>query len=124
MSAADDASSLEFGLECSAWQFGDITAPVMALFTSRHHDAPARFAAFQAQGRKSALEGEMVAQTLHCIMKWSEDPLEVESILWGTLPHHAHTLNVCPTLICGMFEAVCDTVIAAMPAAATRELAY
>jgi hypothetical protein len=115
LDASNDLALLEAGLKRTADALGDITPRVMRLLYQRHAEAPATFKGFRANGLRQSLEGEMVAQTLHCIMQWLQDPMEVESIFWGTVPHHVETLKVSTSLFCGLFEAVCDTIIATIP---------
>jgi hypothetical protein len=118
----DDIALMEIGIVRAADRLGDITPHVMSLLNERHIEAPTRFAEFREQGHKSAIEGEMVEQTLHCVMQWLEDPMEVESILWGTVPHHVETLKLPPSLFGGLFEAVIDTITAEIPDDAFQEL--
>lgn len=111
---------LNCSLERAAEVLGDITAPVYALYYARCPEARLRFAEFHPDGPER-LEGSMVEQALYCLMHWFEAPGEVEIVLIGTIPHHVETLGVTVELFSCLITAVCDTVVATVPAQAADE---
>ncbi len=117
-----DLALLESGLARAADALGDITPGVMARFNARYPAARERFAALCSATGPERLEGEMVEQALYCLMRWLESPQEIEIILYGSVPHHAATLDVPPAMFTGLMEAVCDEIIATIPADEADEL--
>lgn len=114
---------LETGLTRAAERLGDITPGVMARFDAGFPAARERFTALCSATGPERLEGEMVEQALYCLMRWLESPQEIEIILHGSVPHHAATLAVPPAMFTGLMEAVCDEIIATVPADEADELA-
>lgn len=111
---------VQASLERAAEALGDITEPVYALYYGRCPDARARFAEFYPHGQER-LEGAMVEQVLYCLMYWFESPGEIEIVLISTIPHHIETLGVPGDMFSHLITAVCDTVIATIPAEAEAE---
>lgn len=109
-------------LERAAELLGDITAPVYTRYYARCPEARTHFANFHPDGPER-LEGSMVEQALYCLMHWFDAPGEVEIVLTGTIPHHIETLGVPVELFSRLITAVCETVVATVPAGAEDELA-
>lgn len=107
-------------LEHAAEVLGDITAPVYARYYARCPEARAHFTRFHPDSPER-LEGTMVEQALYCLMHWFDAPGEVEIVLTGTIPHHIETLGVPAELFSLLITAVCDIVIATVPAGAEDE---
>lgn len=63
----------------------------------------------------------MFEQALYCLMYWFESPGEVEIVLLNTIPHHIETLGVTIEMFSRLITAVCDTVVATIPAQAEDE---
>lgn len=122
MSVEDKQLLIHSGLERAAEVLGDITAPVYALYYARCPEARARIAEFQPDGPER-LEGSMVEQALYCVIYWFESPGEVEIVLLNTIPHHIETLGVTVEMFSRLITAVCDTVVAIIPADAEDERA-
>lgn len=122
MSVEDKQRLIHSGLERAAEVLGDITAPVYALYYAHCPQARARFAELHANGQER-LEGSMVEQVLYCVMYWFESPGEVEIVLLNTIPHHIETLGVTVEMFSRLITAVCDTVVAIIPADAENERA-
>lgn len=120
--AEADLALLETGLARAAERLGDITPAVMRRFDGHFPTARGRFAALCSSTGPDRLEGEMVEQALYCLMRWLESPQEIEIILYGSVPHHAATLDVPPAMFAGLMEAVCDEIVATIPAGESHEL--
>lgn len=105
---------LDASLLRAAEQLGDITAPVVELFYSRHPECRRAFETLWP-GRQNGLEGEMVERVLYCLMQWFESPGEIEIMLMGSVPHHAMTLKVDPAWYGGFLEAAIDVLTATIP---------
>jgi hypothetical protein len=106
----------------AAEALGDITAPVYALYYIRCPEARLRFDEL-GLGERTQLEGAMVQQTLYCLMYWFDSPGEIEIVLTSTIPHHIETLGVSGKMFTHLISAVCDTIIATIPAQEEHELA-
>ncbi len=113
---------LEATLTRAAEQLGDVTAPAIALYFRRFPEACEAFERLWS-GSRGLLEGEMVAQSLYCMMNWFDSPGEIEIVLLGSVPHHAHTLKVPPGWYGGLLNAVADTIEATIPVGKTDERA-
>lgn len=97
---------LERGLERAAECLGDVTGPVMAAFYEQFPEAQATFDRL-SPGNRARLEGEMVAQTIYCLMTWFKFPGEVEGVLMTSVPHHEQTLEVRPDWYEGLLACSC-----------------
>ena len=113
---------LDASLERAAEKLGDITPHVLALYYRRHPDAEHYFDSLISGGR-ARLEQQMVDQVLYCLMEWHASPTQIKIILLEAVPHHAEVLHVRPQLFSELIIAVCDTLIATIPARETAELA-
>jgi len=102
---------LDVSLMRAAEQLGDITDPVMARFYDRHPDALASFEK-HGLGDRHKLEGQMVENTLFCLMNWLERPREIEIIFYGSVPHHEETLGVKSAWYGAMIDAAIDVIAA------------
>lgn len=121
MDKEDRLALLDTSLERAAEQLGDITPDVMARFYARFPRARERFETLYL-GEREKLEGEMVEQTLYCLMEWYADRGEVEIILYSTIPHHVGYLKIEPRFFSGLIDAVCETIVSTIPVQATDEL--
>lgn len=106
----------------AAEQLGDVTAPVLTAYYQR---APESKAAFEhhAGVNRSQLEGEMVENSLYCLMTWFESPGEIEMLLAGSVPHHEETLQVPPHWYEELLEATAGVIAATIPVDQSDELA-
>ena len=93
---------------------GDLRQPVMNRFYRRFPEALAVFETKSA-GHRETLEGQMVAQTLWCLMTWVERPIEIRIVLHTTVPHHAAALQVPAPLFAGFIDAVVETIGGTIP---------
>jgi hypothetical protein len=109
-------------LQRAADRLGDLRPGVMARFYPRFPEARALFET-ESAGHREKLEGEMVEQTLYCLMTWVERPAEVRIVLQSTVPHHEAALHVSDRLFAGFLDAVVETIGATIPAEATDEQA-
>jgi hypothetical protein len=118
----EQVAMLDALLGRAADRLGDLRPHVMARFYGRF---PASRATFETEsaGNREALEGQMVAQTLWCLMTWVERPIEIRIVLQGTVPHHAAALNVPEPLFSGFIDAVMETIAETIPADAPEERA-
>jgi hypothetical protein len=117
LSTADKAALVEIGLCRAADLLGDITAPALERFYRRYPEALASFDA-HAVGDRMKLEGDMVENTLYCLMTWFVHPGEIEMILLHSVPHHNHTLEVRPEWYGGFIEAVIAVILETGPESA------
>lgn len=109
-------------LQRAADRLGDLRPGVMALFYQRFPEAQAIFET-ESAGHREKLEGEMVEQTLYCLMTWVERPAEIRIVLQSTVPHHESALHVSDRLFAGFLDAVVDTIAGTIPADAGQEQA-
>lgn len=77
----------------AAEQIGDITAPVMERYYQRFPDAVACFEKL-GNGDRGLLEGQMVENSVFCLMRWYESPFEVKVLISESLRHHEETLEI------------------------------
>lgn len=117
---ATPAELLDTLLQRAADQLGDLRPHVMARFYGRFPEA---FAIFETEsaGHRERLEGDMVEQTLYCLMTWVVRPTEIRIVLQSTVPHHDAALHVPETLFTGFVDAVVETIAGTIPAGATAE---
>jgi hypothetical protein len=118
----DRAAVLESLLLRAAERLGDLRPHVMAHFYRRFPEALAVFET-ESAGHRETLEGQMVAQTLWCLMTWVERPIEVRIVLQTTVPHHAAALQVPAPLFAGFIDAVVETIGETIAAEAAEERA-
>lgn len=88
----------------AAEQIGDLTGPAMARYYERLPEALATFEQL-ALGNRPLLEGQMIGNSLYCLMHWLDSPGEIEILLGESVPHHCDTLQI-PT---EWYEALIDT---------------
>src|SRR5690625_6177142 len=95
MTSTERTALVEQTLLRAAERLGDVTAPVLAAYYQRVPESKAAFE-HHAGVNRSQLEGEMVENSLYCLMSWFESPGEIEMLLAGSVPHHEETLRVPP----------------------------
>lgn len=122
METAEKQALLEASLERAAEAIGDITKPVTDLFYDRFPDSREAFERLWPNHR-TVLEGEMIEQSLYCLMQWFECPGEIEIILAGSVQHHGATLQVPSRWFSGLIDATADVITATIPASSKDELA-
>lgn len=122
MPSADRTALVEQILHRAAEQLGDVTAPVLAAYYERVPESKAAFE-HHAGINRSQLEGEMVENSLYCLMSWFESPGEIEMLLAGSVPHHEETLQVPPHWYEALLEATAAVIAATIPADQHDELA-
>ncbi len=122
METAEKAALVEETLSRAAEKIGDVTPAVMEIYYRRHPEALAAFEA-HALGKRSHLEGQMVENSLHCLMHWVQSPGEIEVLLSGSVPHHRDTLHVPPEWYSAFIEATADVIAQTIPAHHTTEIA-
>jgi hypothetical protein len=120
--AAEKTARVDDILMRAAEQIGDVTGPSMQAYYRR---CPAALAAFEKHslGNLAQLEGQMIENTLHCMMHWFNSPGEIEILLLGSVPHHNDTLQVPADWYVDLIEATADVIAATIPADNTAELA-
>jgi hypothetical protein len=101
-------------LQRAADQLGDLRPHVMTRFYDRFPQARTIFET-ESAGHREKLEGDMVEQTLYCLMTWVERPTEVRIVLQSTVPHHEAALHVPEALFGGFLDAVIDTIACTIP---------
>jgi hypothetical protein len=95
-------------------RLGDLRPAVMTRFYGKYPETRALFSE-QSAGHPQRLEGEMVEQTLYCLMTWVERPAEVAIVFRSTVPHHEAALNVSPGLFLGFVDAVVHVLLTTSP---------
>ena len=93
---------------------GDITPNVVELYYQRFPAARERFEALSCDNRRQ-LEGEMVEQTVYCMLQYHEAPTEIDIVFFSTLPHHVETLQIPLRFFTGFLDCVTDVVKATIP---------
>ena len=121
-STTDPAVELDSLLGRSADVLGDLRPHVMDRFYRRFPEALAIFET-ESAGHREKLEGDMVEQTLWCLMTWVERPIEIRIVLQTTVPHHAAALHVPEPLFSGFIDAVMETIGDTIPDDAPHERA-
>jgi hemoglobin-like flavoprotein len=99
---------------------GDITPHVMRHFYAAMPEAKERFE-FHNPVHREKLEGEMVEQSIYCLMQWHTSRSEIEIILATTVPHHMVALDISFEQFSGMIDSVCDVVAETIPAGQEAE---
>lgn len=115
MELAEKKELLDASLIRAAEQAGDITGPAIDLYYRRYPAAKAVFERLGVGG-KAQLEGQMVENTLYCLMYWFECPGEIEILLSDSVPHHHDTLEISLDWYNGLIEAVADVIVDTIPA--------
>lgn len=115
MDAQEKLELLDSSLMRAADLLGDITPHVFERFYQVFPEALERFEELSLHQRPD-LEGQMIEQSLYCLMQWFESPDTVRIIVVGTLPHHVETLNVSMDSFAGLMDAICDVIVATIPA--------
>ncbi len=122
MSTEEKTALIEAILMRAAEQVGDVTAPAMEVYYRRCPEARASFEE-HCLGERAQLEGQMIENSLHCLMHWFESPGEIEILLGGSVLHHNDTLHVPPDWYIDLIEATADVIAATIPAENAAELA-
>jgi hypothetical protein len=122
-SLSPDAAMLEGILSRAADLLGDLRPAVMARY---YRDFPETRTLFEEQsaGHREKLEGEMVEQTLYCLMTWVERPAEVRIVLRSTVPHHEAALKVPEAPFRGFVDAVVEVLLGTVPLELHEEQAF
>lgn len=113
---------LDSSLMRAAELLGDITPHVFERFYRVFPETLDRFEELSLHQRPE-LEGQMIEQSLYCLMQWFESPDTVRIIIVGTLPHHVETLEVSLDSFAGLMDAICDTIVDTIPVDLPDELA-
>jgi hypothetical protein len=110
----DKLASIEQTLSRAAECIGDITRPVLDRYYGR---CPEGRAAFDAHAliNCSWLEGQMVENSLHCLLRWFECPGEIEILLLGSVLHHNDTLDIPPHLYRDLIDATAEVIADTIP---------
>lgn len=122
MTSTERTALVEQTLLRAAERLGDVTAPVLAAYYQRVPESKAAFE-HHAGVNRSQLEGEMVENSLYCLMTWFESPGEIEMLLAGSVPHHEETLQVPPHWYEELLEATAEVIAATIPVDQSDELA-
>ncbi|MFC3173394.1 hypothetical protein ACFOD9_03925 [Novosphingobium bradum] len=115
LSLAEREALMEAALERAAEVIGDLTGPVMERFYARFPEGREAFDRL-GLGAVGALEGQMVEQSLFCLMRWLAEPTMIAIMLVSSLPHHQATLGVPVAWVSGMVEEAADLIIETIPA--------
>lgn len=122
MNKAEKTVLIEEILMRAADQMGDVTPAAMEVYYRRHPEVKAVFESHDHGGRDQ-LEGMMIENALHCLMRWFEAPAEIEILLNGSVTHHSDTLHVSPDWYGDLIEATAEVIAATIPANNAAELA-
>jgi len=107
--AVDAVAHVDAILMRAAEQVGDLTQPAMAGFYLRFPEAKPVFDEFN-RGWMGQLEGQMIENSVYCLMRWCEAPGEIEVMLLGSVSHHQATLHVPADWYGGLIEATAEVV--------------
>jgi len=105
----------------AAEQIGDVTAPTMDVWYSRYPEARAAFET-HSLGDRTQLEGQMIENSVYCLMHWFKSPGEIEILLLNSVPHHHHTLHIPADWYGDLLDATAEVIAATIPADNTTEL--
>lgn len=120
--AQENQALLDASLERAAEVLGDITPHVFARYYADFPEARERFDELSLHSSAS-LEGQMIEQSLYCLMQWFDSPGSIRIVMTGTVPHHLETLEITPRCFIGLMDTICDVIIATIPADCPDELA-
>lgn len=107
-------SLIEASFYRAAECLGDVTPKVMERYYRLFPAARERFEAW-ACGDRPRLEGEMVEQTIYCMLRYHESPSEIDILLFNTVPHHVDTLGVSLRFFTGFLDSVTDVILETIP---------
>jgi len=114
-------ASVEQTLTRAAERIGDITGPALDLYYRRCPEARAAFDAHSLSSNRGWLEGQMIENSLHCLLRWFEYPGEIEVLLGGSVLHHNDTLDVPPALYRDLIDATAEVIADTIPAENDQE---
>ena len=122
MNSTEKTVVIEDILMRAAEQSGDIAPAVMEIYYRRH---PAAKASFEKHclGQLAQLEGQMVENSVHCLMNWVESPSDIQIMLNDSVPHHNDVLQVPPAWYNDLIEVTAEVIEQTIPQANTAELA-
>lgn len=121
MSPAEKMALVEQTLNRAADELGDVTPQSMARFYGRFPTARATFERL-SRGDLAQLEGQMVENSLLCLLNWFESPAEIKIMLSDSVPHHQTTLSVPAEWYGELIDATAEEVVAGtIPADHTQE---
>lgn len=95
-------------------QLGDVTPHVMDLYYRAHPEVLECFERL-SYGKRAQLEGIMVENSVYCLMRWFEDPSEVEILLSCSAVHHEETLKLSPVLYLDFIDATAAVIASTIP---------
>lgn len=121
MDAAEKTALVECTLIRAAEQLGDITESSMANYYRRFPEAKQAFHAHSPLD-PGKLEGQMIENSLYCLMYWFESPGEIKILLSNSVPHHSDTLEVPPQWYAELIETTAEVVATTIPPENTLEL--
>jgi hypothetical protein len=117
----DKSATIESILMRAAEQIGDVTAPAMQAFYRIHPEAEAIFESL-SQGWRCRLEGQMIENTLYCLMRWFEAQGEITIMLLESVPHHDETLRVPADWYRDLIDVTAEIVATTIPPDNSEEL--
>jgi hypothetical protein len=117
---ADKPAIIESILMRAAGQIGDVTAPAMEAFYRLHPEAIASFESL-SRGWRCRLEGQMIENTLYCLMRWFEAQGEITIMLLESVPHHDETLHVPADWYHDLIDVTAEVIATTIPVANTEE---
>jgi len=84
-------------------------------------DAEATFESL-SQGWRGQLEGQMIENTLYCLMRWFEAQGEITIMLLESVPHHDETLQVPADWYHDLIDVTAEIVATTIPPTNSAEL--
>ena len=106
---------LDSSIERAAALLGDLTPHVFARYYPAFPEAHERFEELSLHSRNS-LEGQIIEQSLYCLMQWFESPGQIRIVIVGTVSHHIETLQISPSCFSGLMDTICDVIVSTIPA--------
>ena len=92
----------------------------MALYYQRHPEALPAFERL-CVGNRPLLEGQMIGNSLYCLMHWLDSPGEIEILLGESVPHHNDTLQIPTEWYAGLIDATAEVIADTIPAEQREE---
>lgn len=121
MNITKKTALIEEILTRAAEQVGDITPAAMEAYYRRHPEVKAIFDK-HSLGHTAQVEGQMIENSIHCLMNWVERPTDIQILLNDSVIHHHDVLEVSPDWYSDLIEATADVIAQTIPAENSTEL--
>lgn len=109
---AVELDRVEEALGHAAEMYGDITPMVMERFYKKYPEVESLFAELSL-GRSREMEGEMVTQSIYCLMAIFGNPITTKIMLQEAIVNHLY-LKISCDYFNGLIESTVDVVISSL----------